>query len=80
MAAESLTSQTRSSYFEDRGLEGARDFKTYEIKKRKLLKIDNNTLTDSKRQIETFSQGYWAPSNKPKNWTRHSAFNDSTKS
>ena len=24
------------------------------------MKIDN-TLTDSKRQIETFSQGYWAP-------------------
>jgi hypothetical protein len=32
MAAESLTSQTRSSYFEDRGLEGARGFKTYEMK------------------------------------------------
>ena len=32
MAAESLTSQTRSSYFEDQGLEGARGFKSYEMK------------------------------------------------
>lgn len=62
------------------GTRGCKRFQNLWNEKRKLLKIDNNTLTDSKRQIETFSQGYWAPSNKPKNWTRHSAFNDSTKS